>query len=285
MGFKRRRHFPPIAESAQPHLALLDAIVEAQASLIARWQLVGFVHGVMNTDNMAVSGETIDYGPCAFLDSYDPNTVFSSIDHHGRYASGNQPAIAQWNLTRLAESMLPLLDQNQEAAIELATTSLGRFERHFESCWLAGMRAKLGLFTEEADDEALVNALLQWMLRARADFTNTFRRLSALDRTDDREAEETAFNGWYEQWRARLARQPNPNEQVSAMMRRSNPAFMPRNHKVEEALTAATEEGDLSVMERLGDVLASPYDYSRDQEAFSCPPEEGAPRYRTFCGT
>ena len=185
--YTRRRHFPHIAESAQPHLALLDAIVEAQASLIARWQLVGFVHGVMNTDNMAVSGETIDYGPCAFLDTYDPNTVFSSIDHHGRYAFGNQPAIAQWNLTRLAEAMLPLLDQNQEAAIELATASLGRFERHFESCWLAGMRAKLGLFTEEADDEALVNALLQWMLRARADFTNTFRRLSALDRTDDRE--------------------------------------------------------------------------------------------------
>ena len=156
--------------------------------------------------------------------------------------------------------MLPLLDQNQEAAIELATASLGRFERQFESYWLAGMRAKLGLFTEEADDEALVNALLQWMLRARADFTNTFRRLSALDRTDDREAEATAFNGWYEQWRARLARQPNPNEQVSALMRRSNPAFIPRNHKVEEALTAATDEGDLSAMNRLLDVLASPYD-------------------------
>ena len=283
--YTRRRHFPQLAESTQPHLALLDAIVEAQASLIARWQLVGFVHGVMNTDNMAVSGETIDYGPCAFLDSYDPNTVFSSIDHQGRYAFGNQPAIAQWNLTRLAEAMLPLLDQNQDAAIELATASLGQFERHFQGYWLAGMRAKLGLFNVDADDEALVNGLLQWMLRARADFTNTFRTLSALDRTDDREGADPAFNAWHEQWQARLARQQNSAEQVSGLMRRSNPAFIARNHKVEEALTAATEEGDLSVMDGLLDVLASPYDYARDQDAFSRPPEEGAPRYRTFCGT
>ena len=282
--YTRRRHFPHVAESTQPHLALLDTIVETQASLIARWQLVGFVHGVMNTDNMAVSGETIDYGPCAFLDSYDPNMVFSSIDHQGRYAFDNQPAIAQWNLTRLAEAMLPLLDENQDAAIELATASLGRFEPQFEGYWLAGMRAKLGLFTEEADDEALVNGLLQWMLRARADFTNTFRTLSALDRTDDHDSPEPAFSAWHEQWRARLARQPNSAEQVDALMRRSNPAFIPRNHKVEEALTAATE-GDLSVMDRLLDVLASPYDYARDQDAFSRPPEEGAPRYRTFCGT
>ena len=282
--YTRRRHFPHLAESPQPHLALLDTIVESQASLIARWQLVGFVHGVMNTDNMAVSGETIDYGPCAFLDVYDPNTVFSSIDHHGRYAFGNQPAIAQWNLTRLAEALLPLLDENQDAAIELATASLGRFERQFEGYWLAGMRAKLGLFTEEADDEALVKALLEWMLRARADFTNTFHRLSALDRIDSREGGDV-FNAWHERWEARLARQPNSAEQVSGLMRRSNPAIIARNHKVEEALTAATEEGDLSVMDRLLDVLASPYDYARDQEAFSRPPEEGAPRYRTFCGT
>ena len=284
-NYTRRRHFPHIAESTQPHVALLDAIVEAQASLIARWQLVGFVHGVMNTDNMAVSGETIDYGPCAFLDAYDPNTVFSSIDHQGRYAFGNQPAIAQWNLTRLAEAMLPILDENQDAAIELATASLSRFERHFEGYWLAGMRARLGLFTKEADDEALANALLQWMIAAHADFTNTFRQLSALDRTNDREGAEPALSAWRDQWQARLARQPNSAEQVSALMRRSNPAFIPRNHKVEEALTAATEEGDLSVMDRLLDVLASPYDHDRDQEAFSRSPEEGAPRYRTFCGT
>lgn len=283
--YTRRRHFPHLGDSAQPHLALLDAIVEVQASLVARWQLVGFVHGVMNTDNMAVSGETIDYGPCAFLDVYDPNTVFSSIDHHGRYAFGNQPAIAQWNLTRLAEAMLPLIDENQDAAIELATASLGRFERQFQGYWLAGMRAKLGLFTEEAEDEALVNGLLQWMLRARVDFTNTFRTLSALNRTDDRGGAEPSFNSWNEQWRARLARQPNSAEHVSALMHRSNPAFIPRNHKVEEALTAATEEGDLSVMNRLLDVLASPFDDASHQDEFRRPPGEDAPRYRTFCGT
>ena len=181
--------------------------------------------------------------------------------------------------------MLPLLDENQEAAIELATASLGRFEHQFEDYWLAGMRAKLGLFTQEADDEALVNALLQWMRGALADFTNTFRELSALDGTDNREGEAPAFTAWREQWQARLARQPNAPEQVSALMRRSNPAFIPRNHKVEDALAAATDEGDLSVMDRLLHVLASPYDYSRNLEEFSRPPGDSAPRYRTFCGT
>lgn len=286
--YTRRRHFPQLDNSAQPHLALLDAVIEAQASLIAKWQLVGFIHGVMNTDNMAVSGETIDYGPCAFMDTYDPNTVFSSIDHHGRYAFANQPAIAQWNLTRFAESMLPLINENRDAAIEVATASLGRFERLFESHWLDGMRAKLGLFTRESEDAALVNEVLQWMLRARADFTNTFRRLIALiDVNRERGAggADPEFGAWLERWRARLARQPNSIEEVAVLMRRSNPAFIPRNHKVEEALTSATQDGDLSAMERLLDVLASPFDHDRRDEDFSRPTAEDAPPYRTFCGT
>ncbi len=168
----------PIRRSRDPHLALFDAILERQARLIARWQLVGFIHGVMNTDNMALSGETIDYGPCAFMDRYDPATVFSSIDHGGRYAYGNQPSIAQWNLARLAEAMLPLFDRDADRAVERATAALDRFPDLFEQHWLDGMRAKLGLFTQEDGDKALVDDLLAWMQRRSADFTNTFRSLT-----------------------------------------------------------------------------------------------------------
>src|SRR5688500_16283299 len=176
--YARARHYPDLAEAPEPYIALFEAILERQASLIARWQLVGFVHGVMNTDNMAVSGETIDYGPCAFMDTYDPATVFSSIDHGGRYAYGNQPPIAQWNLARLAEAMLPLFDPEADRAAERATAALDRFPALFEQHWLDGMRAKLGLFTRERDDEGLVNDLLAWMLRQSADFTNTFRLIT-----------------------------------------------------------------------------------------------------------
>src|SRR4051794_37853057 len=176
--YTRARHYPELAASPEPHIALFDAILERQARLIARWQLVGFVHGVMNTDNMALSGETIDYGPCAFMDAYDPATVFSSIDHGGRYAYGNQPSIAQWNLARLAEAMLPLFDPDAERAVERATAALDRFPALFEQHWLDGLRAKLGLFTPEPDDLALVNDLLAWMQRTAADFTNTFRALT-----------------------------------------------------------------------------------------------------------
>ena len=173
--YTRARHYPELADAPEPHLALFEAIVERQARLIARWQLVGFIHGVMNTDNMALSGETIDYGPCAFMDAYDPATVFSSIDHGGRYAYGNQPPIAQWNLARLAEAMLPLFDQDTDRAVERATAALDRFPELFEQHWLDGMRAKLGLFTQEPEDKALVDDLLAWMQRRSADFTNTFR--------------------------------------------------------------------------------------------------------------
>ena len=276
--YTRARHYPELAEAPEPHLALFEAILARQASLIARWQLVGFVHGVMNTDNMALSGETIDYGPCAFMDAYDPATVFSSIDHGGRYAYGNQPWIAQWNLGRLAEAMLPLFDPDSDRAVARATAALGQFPVLFEQHWFDGMRAKLGLFTPEEEDAALVDGLLGLMQRLSADFTNTFRAL-----TTGRLLEEAPeFGPWHQQLAARRSRQPQSPDEVVTLMRRHNPAFIPRNHKVEEALAAASA-GDSSTMTRLLDVLASPYDYGRDVPEFSVPNAPGA--YRTFCGT
>ncbi len=285
--YTRRRHYPEIEDGAGAHLALFEAIVERQAALVAQWQLVGFVHGVMNTDNMAVSGETIDYGPCAFLDAYDPATVFSSIDHGGRYAYGNQPAIAQWNLARLAEAMLPLFDANDESAISQATAVLERFMDLFERYWLHGMRAKLGLFDEQADDKALVDDLLQWMQRTGADYTNTFRMLSTPSPAAGAPTPGTdaTYEAWRQRWQARLGRQPQSAEAAYAHMRAHNPAFIARNHKVEEALAAATDEGDLSVTERLLDVLTAPFDHARDLPDYSTPAPAGGAAYRTFCGT
>jgi uncharacterized protein YdiU (UPF0061 family) len=300
----RARHYPDLAEAPEPasaeasafakasadktagkpHIALFDAIVERQARLIARWQLVGFIHGVMNTDNMALSGETIDYGPCAFMDTYDPATVFSSIDHGGRYACGNQPPIAQWNLARLAEAMLPLFDPDRDRAVEHATVALDRFPDLFEQHWLDGMRSKLGLFTQEHEDKALVDDLLAWMQRTSADFTNTFRTLTTARVAEEATHADQEFEAWHCRLEARRLRQPQTRAESEDLMRRHNPAFIPRNHKVEEALQAATTAGDFSVMERLLDVLATPYDHGRDLPMFSTPSAPGQP-YRTFCGT
>jgi uncharacterized protein YdiU (UPF0061 family) len=282
--YTQTRHYPELAGESEPHLALLDAIIERQARLIARWQLVGFIHGVMNTDNMALSGETIDYGPCAFMNAYEPGTVFSSIDHAGRYAYGNQPPIAHWNLTRLAEAMLPLFDATPERAIERATASLDRFPDLFEQYWLDGMRAKLGLFTQEPDDKALADGLLAWMQRRAADFTNTFRALTAAVTATESSNADPEFVAWRSRLDARRARQPHPAAEVQDLMRRHNPAVIPRNHLVEAALLAAGDGRDLSVMGRLLDVLATPYDHGRDLPAFTSP---GPPdrSYRTFCGT
>ena len=289
--YTRARHYPELADSPEPHAALFDAILERQARLIARWQLVGFVHGVMNTDNMALSGETIDYGPCAFMDTYDPATVFSSIDPGGRYAYGNQPSIAQWNLARLAEAMLPLFDRDVDRAVERARAALGRFPVLFEQHWLDGMRAKLGLFTQEDADKALVDDLLTWMQRRSADFTNTFRSLSSLGQGFGGQAGgrpvDSESDAWHRRLAARRARQPQSPAEAESLMRRHNPAFIPRNHNVEEALLAATTAGDYSVMERLLDVLATPHDYGRDVPTFGSPgPSSSGERpYRTFCGT
>jgi uncharacterized protein YdiU (UPF0061 family) len=282
--YTRRRHYPEIVEADEPDAALLDAIVERQASLVARWQAVGFIHGVMNTDNVSLAGETIDYGPCAFMDAYDPATVFSSIDSGGRYAYGNQPAIAQWNLARLAEAMLPLLDPVTERAAERANGSLARFAELFDRNWLGAMRGKLGLFTEEPDDRVLVNELFAWMQLRRVDLTNTFRALTRGLRPGSCASPDAEFDRWRERWRSRLGRQPQTCEESQALMRRYNPAVIPRNHKVEEALAAATAAHDYTVMHRLLEVLARPYDYEAEIAGFVDPIPTG-PAYRTFCGT
>jgi uncharacterized protein YdiU (UPF0061 family) len=274
-----RRHFPDRVDSEHPTLALLEEVTERQASLIAQWMRVGFVHGVMNTDNMALSGETIDYGPCAFIDAYDPAGVFSSIDRYGRYAFGQQPQIASWNLARLAESLLPILHPDPETALTRANEILESFAGRFHRHWLAVMRGKLGLFTEEADDVSLVEELLRWMHQTRADYTHTFRNL----RPEAASADD-AFNQWQKRWTARLARQPHPWTEVIRLMNAHNPSVIPRNHEVEAALAAATAD-DLAPLERLLTALANPYDESGQPESLRNPPPPGTPACRTFCGT
>jgi uncharacterized protein YdiU (UPF0061 family) len=284
VAYTLRRHYPERAGAENSARALLEAVSERQAQLIAQWVGVGFVHGVMNTDNMALSGETIDYGPCAFMEAYDPATVFSSIDRHGRYAYGNQPQIAQWNLARLAEALLSVLHPQEEAAIALATEAIGSFGKSFQRQWLAGMRRKLGLFNEEAEDGALIEALLTWMHAAKADFTNTFAELETLGAAEAGGASE--FQEWKARWQARLARQPQTAEEVRRLRRANCPAIIPRNHRVEEALAAA-EAGDMGVMERLLTVLAAPYDHERARAVaeYRVPAPDGGEGYRTFCGT
>ena len=239
----------------------------------------------MNTDNMALSGETIDYGPCAFMDAYHPATVFSSIDHHGRYAYANQPTIAHWNLSRLASAMLPLLQANEAEAVALANRVLQTFPEIFRAHWLAGLRAKLGLFNEEPGDAEMAEHLLAVMQEQQADFTNTFRDLSSDIMTDANLAASAPFQAWRRRWQERLGRQSQGRDEAHALMRRHNPAFIPRNHKVEEALTAATIHGDLSVLEKLLDVITQPFVYDRQLPEFSTPPAPGEHVYQTFCGT
>ncbi len=282
-----QRHFPEIGadEDEKRYLFLLQEVIKRQAALIAKWQLVGFVHGVMNTDNMAISGETIDYGPCAFMDAYDPATVFSSIDTYGRYAYGNQPQIAAWNLARFAETLLPLLHDNQEQTVKLAQDAVSDFTELYRRNWLAGMRAKLGIFNEEPEDESLIEDLLDTMQKHRADYTNTFRALT-LDKTEETGLfGTTEFARWHELWQARLRRQQEPKASSLQLMRTRNPALIPRNHRVEEALEAAEKQKDYSVMERLLDALSSPYAHSPEQADYFTLPEQTMRPYRTFCGT
>jgi uncharacterized protein YdiU (UPF0061 family) len=272
------------ADAGQPYLALFEAVVAAQASLVARWMLVGFVHGVMNTDNMTISGETIDYGPCAFLDAYDPSTVYSSIDSAGRYAFGNQPIAAEWNLARLAEALLPLLHEEPDQAIELAVEALREFRPRYDAAWSAGMRAKLGL-PDGLDDSvaaALGDDLLALLRRDRVDFTTFFRALGGAARGDVDPVRNlfldlAGFDGWAQRWRA-----TGPDADA---MDRVNPVYIPRNHLVEEALGAATA-GDLDPLHRLLDAVSAPYDERPGLERYAAPaPEDFAARYRTFCGT
>jgi uncharacterized protein YdiU (UPF0061 family) len=292
------RHYPEAAGSGNDALALLERVVEAQASLVARWLGVGFVHGVMNTDNTSIAGETIDYGPCAFLDEYDPAKRFSSIDHGGRYAFANQPGIMLWNLTRLAEALLPLFAAEEDEAIRLAKDRLGRFAPAFEAAHDAVLRAKLGLgdLPEEREpDNALAIDLLGRMATDRVDFTLFFRRLcaSAADASADVEtaglfANAGAFHDWAARWRGRLAREDVGAEARASAMRRANPAFIPRNHRVEEVIVAAVAHGDFGPFETLLDVVTHPYDDRADRPdlaRYAAPPADEERVLETFCGT
>lgn len=278
------RHYPDIEYDDTRYGNFLHAVVERQAELIAKWMLVGFIHGVMNTDNMTISGETIDYGPCAFMDTYDRKTVFSSIDTHGRYAYGNQPQIGVWNLARFAECLIPLIDKDEEKSVELAQSILGEFSKIYNEKWLSGMRAKLGLFNEEEQDEALIYELLDLMEKHRADYTNTFRALTINKLENMTLFVSKEFQEWNVKWQARLNRQEQSKDEVQELMKISNPSVIPRNHRVEEALDAA-DKGDLSVMEKLLNVLADPYSYAPEQEDYCSLPEPSDRPYRTFCGT
>ena len=276
------RHYPAVRQEENPYLALLHAVIERQAKLIAQWMQVGFIHGVMNTDNMAISGETIDYGPCAFMDTYAAMTVFSSIDRQGRYAFGNQPPIAQWNLTRFAETLLPLLHPDTEAAIRLAEDALHGFVHHYEEAWLTGMRAKLGLLVPTDDDVDLVRQLLTLMQQDALDYTNTFRALTLTRDLADASAEMQA---WLTGWRARLESQAVAPEAIEETMRQANPAVIPRNHQVEAALSAAVSAGDLGPFERLLQVLQTPYEETVENVEYRAPAPPSAQPYQTFCGT
>jgi len=280
-----QRHYPELIEADNPYLALLNSVIARQASLVARWMLTGFIHGVMNTDNMAVSGETIDYGPCAFMDEFDPQTVFSSIDYHGRYSYANQSRIAQWNLARFAETLLPLLRVGQEKALALAEAAIQDFPDIFQRCWMTGMRKKLGLFTEEAEDRLLIEALLTLMHKHQADYTNSFRALSTEHLPEDSLFKDDAFAAWQAQWQARLSRQSGSLQASLDLMRANNPAVLPRNHRVEEALAAASDHGDYAVLERLLAAVSEPYADLPEYDAYRMPPSISERVRQTFCGT
>jgi uncharacterized protein YdiU (UPF0061 family) len=284
------RHYPDAASAERPYRTLLDAVIAAQARLVAAWLGVGFIHGVMNTDNMSVAGETIDYGPCAFMDEYDPATVFSSIDRMGRYAYANQPQIALWNLTRLAETLLPLLDEDEEKAISDAEEALPAFPQLFQSAYLGTFRAKLGLLTEEEGDGPLITALLAAMTENKADFTNFFRRLADAQQEGEGAARElfidpTAFDAWAAQWRARIAREPQDRETRRQAMRGANPAFIPRNHCVEAMIRAAVDRDDFSLFEELLTLLSRPFEDQPHLAEYADPPAEEERVKATFCGT
>ncbi len=286
------RHYPDAAGAEHPYRTLLDRVVARQAELVAQWLLIGFIHGVMNTDNTAVSGETIDYGPCAFMDAYDPGTVFSSIDQAGRYAYGNQPRIAHWNLARLAETLLPLLADDEDAAVAAAHEALAAFAPRFEAAYFDGLRRKVGLATEREGDAALVEDLLKRMADNSADFTLTFRHLCDAAAGPEGDAavralftDGGAYDDWAARWRQRLADEPAAPDARRAAMRAVNPAFIPRNHIVEAALDAGVERQDFGPFEELLEVLSKPYEDQPEYERYAMPPAPEQRVYQTFCGT
>jgi uncharacterized protein YdiU (UPF0061 family) len=281
------RHYPDAGGEGQRYRALFDCVIARQAELIAKWMLVGFIHGVMNTDNCSIAGETIDYGPCAFMDAYNPETVFSSIDHGGRYAYGHQPRIVHWNLARFGETLLPLLADNSDAALAIANETLGAFQARYAQALISGMRRKLGLFAAEEGDGTLAQDLLNVMTDGEADFTLTFRRLDPeldagvlpLFKNPD------AYDAWAVRWRERLAREPQDAAARRAAMRSANPAYIPRNHRVEAALAAAVEREDFAPFEELLKVLARPFEDRAEFAAYAEPPPDNQRVCQTFCGT
>ena len=286
------RHYPEALEATNRYRAFLDAVISRQAELVAKWLLVGFIHGVMNTDNTSIAGETIDYGPCAFMDTYHPQTVYSSIDTMGRYAYGNQPNIAQWNLVRFAETILPLLAEDEDGAVKAAQNAIDAFGARFETAWARGLSCKLGLLGSRPDDPSLARDLLQRMAENRADFALTFRRLC--DAGDGSEgsaavrglfADPSAFDDWESKWRHRIAEEGGEPNLRRAAMRAANPAFIPRNHLVEEAIEAAVNDGDFAPFETLLEVLSTPFDDQPDFARYADPPRPEQVVHQTFCGT
>ena len=276
------RHYPEIKSSKNKALDLLSLVMERQCQLVINWMRVGFIHGVMNTDNMAISGETIDYGPCAFMDQYDPKTVFSSIDKFGRYAFSNQPPITKWNLARFAECLIPLIDKNEDTAIKLATDLIDNFQNIYEDKWLNMMRDKLGLFGEDKNDKKLINDLFNWMEKNKADYTNTFCNL--MDINSDEIYKNNDFIDWKNEWKKRSELNNSTKEKQSKLMKSNNPIVIPRNHKVEEALAEA-DKGSLDKMKKLLAILKNPYDNQNNIEEYQTPAPSSNKKYQTFCGT
>ena len=276
------RHYPEIKSSKNKALDLLSLVMERQCQLVVNWMRVGFIHGVMNTDNMAISGETIDYGPCAFMDQYDPKTVFSSIDKFGRYAFSNQPPITKWNLARFAECLIPLIDKDEETAVKIATELIDNFQNIYEEKWLNMMRDKLGLFGNDKNDQTLINKLLDWMKNNNADYTNTFCHLMGVE-LDDEIYKNDDFKNWYNEWQKRLKLNNSSNKHLE-LMKKNNPLVIPRNHKVEEALTDA-DKGNLETMNKFLKVLIKPYSVQENIIEFQKPAPISDEKYQTFCGT
>ena len=276
------RHYPEIKTSNSKALDLLNLVMEKQCQLVINWMRVGFIHGVMNTDNMAISGETIDYGPCAFMDHYDPKTVFSSIDKFGRYAFSNQPPITKWNLARFAECLIPLIDKNEDTAIKLATDLIDNFQNIYEDKWLNMMRDKLGLFGEDKNDKKLINDLFNWMEKNKADYTNTFCNL--MDINSDEIYKNNDFINWKNEWKKRSELNNSTKEKQIKLMKKNNPTVIPRNHKVEEALAEA-DKGSLDKMKKLLAILKNPYDNQNNIQEYQTPAPSNNEKYQTFCGT
>jgi uncharacterized protein YdiU (UPF0061 family) len=286
------QHYPQLKDADNPYLALLDAVIEGQAALIAHWMQLGFIHGVMNTDNMSIACETIDYGPCAFMDHYAHDQVFSSIDHHGRYAYNNQANIGLWNLSRLAECLLPLIDSDTDTAVATAKEHLESFIDAYRHHWLTGMRRKIGLNTAHDDDKALIEQLFDHMARNQVDFTLTFYHLSLLDHDTADDAailalfdQDEAFVQWLEQWRQRLAREGSSDDERKRHMRQVNPVYIPRNHLIEAAIRAAEDDNNFSVFHALHEVLQHPYEVQAGKEIYMQPPQPHEVVHKTFCGT